>query len=302
MSTTIGIDLGGTRIKGVAVDTNGTILRQLYTDTNDGDGAVWKQAVTDTVNELLQTVNAKKAVIGISAPGLPDDDHTSIAYMPGRMPGLENFIWKDYLQYPAYVLNDAVAALIAETKFGAARKKKHVVMLTLGTGVGGAILIDGKPYQGAFHKAGHMGHMVINDREDCDVTGMPGSLEQCIGNCTIAQRSNGRFSSTHEMLAAYRQGDAFAKEVWLTSVRRLAIGLSSITNILSPQTIVLGGGITEAGDDLFAPLQQFMTQYEWRAGGNQVEIKKALYGDLAGAIGAACFAMSKVDQKMVYHD
>jgi glucokinase len=302
MSTAIGIDLGGTRIKGVAIDTDGTLLHQLYTDTNDGDGAVWKQAVALTMEELLQNVNATKGVIGISAPGLPDDEHRAIAYMPGRMPGLENFIWTDYLKHPAYVLNDAVAALIAETKFGAARKKKHVVMLTLGTGVGGAILIDGKPYQGAFHKAGHMGHMVINDSEDCDVTGMPGSLEQCIGNCTISQRSKGRFSSTRDMLEAYRNGDSFAKEVWLTSVRRLAIGLASITNILSPQTIVLGGGITEAGNDLFEPLQEFMSQYEWRAGGNQVEIKKAMYGDLAGAIGAACFAMSKVDQKIVYHE
>ena len=80
--------------------------------------------------------------------------------MPGRMQGLENLVWKDFLQQPAYVLNDAVAAMMGEAKFGAAKNKKNVVMLTLGTGVGGAILIDGKPYQGAFNKAGHIGHMV----------------------------------------------------------------------------------------------------------------------------------------------
>ena len=166
-------------------------------------------------------------------------------------------------------------------------------MLTLGTGVGGAILIDGKPYQGAFHKAGHIGHMVINHEGECDVTGMPGSLEDCIGNCTIQKRSKGKFASTHALLAAYRNGDTFAKEVWLKSVKQLAIGLASITNILSPETIVLGGGITEAGKDLFEPLLQYMEQYEWRAGGHKVEIVKATHGDLAGAIGAACFAMSK---------
>lgn len=296
MNIAIGIDLGGTRIKGVAVNAVGNILHQLYADTNDGDGAVWKKVVAETVNELVQRMNGKATVIGISAPGLPDDNNESIACMPGRMQGLENLVWKDFLQHPAYIINDAVAAMMAESKFGAATTKKHVVMLTLGTGVGGAILIEGKPYQGAFNKAGHIGHMVINDEGDCDVTGMPGSLEECIGNCTIEKRSKGKFVSTHDLLVAYQNGDALAKEIWLKSVRQLAIGLASVTNILSPEAIVLGGGITEAGNDLFEPLQQYMELYEWRAGGNKVEIIKATYGDLAGAIGAACFAMSKEGQ------
>src|SRR5690606_38783925 len=164
---------------------------------------------------------------------------------------------------------------------------RFVVMLTLGTGVGGAILIDGKPYLGAFNKAGHIGHMVINDQGDADVTGTPGSLEDAIGNATVAKRSQGRFTTTHELLKAYRKGDVFAKEVWLTSVKKLAVGIASITNILSPEIVVLGGGITEAGHDLFEPLNDFMDIYEWRAGGFKVEIVKAIQGDLAGAVGAA---------------
>jgi len=289
----IGIDLGGTRIKGTAVDAEGNMLHKIYMPTYDGNGAVWKNAVADTVNELLQKISGNSGVIGISAPGLPSDDNTVIAYMPGRMQGLENFSWSEFLKRPTYVLNDAVAALMAEASFGAAKNKKHVVMLTLGTGVGGAILIDGKPYLGAFNKAGHIGHMVINDENDCDVTGMPGSLEECIGNCTIEKRSGGTFTSTHDLLVAYNNGDAFAKEVWLKSVRRLAIGLASITNILSPETIVLGGGISEAGNVLFDPLNEYIAEFEWRTGGNKVEIVKAVYGDLAGTIGAASFAMSK---------
>ena len=293
MRTAVGIDLGGTRIKGVAITAEGNVLHQLYTDTNDGDGAVWKKAVRDTVSELLKRTKGEVAVVGISAPGLPNDRNTSIACMPGRLQGLENLEWTEFLQHPAYVINDAVAAMIAEAKFGSAKAKKHVVMLTLGTGVGGAILIDGKPYQGAFNKAGHIGHMVIDDEGDCDVTGMPGSLEECIGNCTIEKRSNGKFTSTHELLVAYRSGDKFAKEIWLKSIKQLAIGLASVTNILSPEAIVLGGGITESGKDLFDPLQQYMEQFEWRAGGSRVEIVKATYGDLAGAIGAASFAITK---------
>ena len=286
----IGIDLGGTRIKGVSIDTGGNILEQLYADTNDGDGSAWKVGVAGVVQQLFESIKSNHA-IGISAPGLPNNTNTAIAYMPGRMQGLENLVWKDYLKHPAYVINDAVAALMAEATFGSAQGMKHVVMITLGTGVGGAILIDGKPYQGMFNKAGHIGHMVIDDEGDRDVTGMPGSLEECIGNCTVEKRSDGKFTNTKELLDAYRNGDALAKDVWLKSVRQLAIGLASVTNILSPERIVLGGGITDADADLFDPLHEYMEQYEWRAGGNRVMIVKATFGDMAGAMGAACFAL-----------
>jgi len=289
----IGIDLGGTRIKAVAIDTAGNVLHENYQPTNDGDDKVWKNAVAKAVNELKAILKVHKISVGLSAPGLPNDENTCIACMPGRMQGLENFIWSDFLQQPAYVLNDGVAALMGEAKFGAAKNRKYAAMLTLGTGVGGAILIDGKPYQGAFNKAGHIGHMVIDDEGDCDVTGMPGSLEECIGNYTIEKRSKGKFTSTHEMLEAYKKGDEFAKAIWLKSVRQLAAGIASVANIVSPEVIVLGGGITQAGDILFEPLRKYMDEFEWRPTGKGVEIVKAMYGDMAGAIGAACFAMSK---------
>ncbi|HEY4656354.1 MAG TPA: ROK family protein [Cyclobacteriaceae bacterium] len=285
----IGVDLGATRIKAVLVDKTGTVLHQQYTSTHDGDSRIWKNAIATIVADLRKK-SGNQARVGIAAPGLPNADHSAIAVMPGRMQGLENLIWKDLLGIETVVLNDAVAAMIAEAKFGAAKDRKHVVMLTLGTGVGGAIMIDGKPYLGAFNKAGHIGHMVINDQGDAGVTGTPGSLEDSIGNATVSKRSQGRFSSTHGLLKAVRNGDGFANEVWTTSLRKLAVGIVSITNILSPEVIVLGGGITEAGKDLFEPLERLVAEYEWRAGGNRVEIVKAQQGDLAGAIGAACYA------------
>ena len=291
-SVAIGIDLGGTRIKAVAINADGKVLHQLYNPTNDGDDHSWKETVATSVKELHSKLTKNDFSIGISAPGLPNNENTAIAFMPGRMQGLENFNWADFLHQPTYVLNDAVAAMMGEAKFGAARGKRHVVMLTLGTGVGGAILIDGKPYQGVFNKAGHIGHMVIDDEGDCDVTGMPGSLEECMGNCTIEKRSKGKFTSTNQLIEAYKVGDADAKEIWLKSVRQLAIGLASVVNILSPEVIVLGGGVTEAGSHLFDPLEEFMNRYEWRPGGNKTEIVKATHGDMAGAIGAACFAMN----------
>lgn len=292
----IGIDLGGTRIKAVAIDAAGNVLFDTYQPTNDGDDKVWKNAVVAAVKDLKSLLQIESVSIGLSAPGLPNDDNTAIACMPGRMKGLENFNWSDFLNQPAYVLNDALAAMMGEAKFGAAKNKKNVAMLTLGTGVGGAILIDGKPYQGMYNKAGHIGHMVIDDEGDCDVTGMPGSLEECIGNYTIEKRSKGKFKSTHEMLEAYRNGDAVAKQIWLKSVRQLAAGIASVANILSPEVIVLGGGITQAGSVLFDPLREYMNEFEWRPTGKGVEIVKAVYGDMAGAIGAACFAISKQEK------
>ncbi len=289
---TIGIDLGGTRIKAVAINTEGKVLHENYQATNDGDDAVWKNAVVTAVSELQSVLRTKKINIGLSAPGLPNEMNTAIAFMPGRMQGLENFDWKRLLNQQTFVLNDAVAAMVGEAKFGAAKNKRNVVMLTLGTGVGGAILIDGKPYQGAFNKAGHIGHMVIDHEGDCDVTGMPGSLEECIGNCTIEKRSSGKFASTQELLHAHKRGDIYATEIWLKSVKQLAIGLASIANIISPEVIVLGGGIAQADDYLFVPLKKYMDQFEWQPGGNKTAIVKAKYGDMAGAIGAACFAMS----------
>lgn len=287
----IGIDIGGTRIKAVLIDKDGNILYHCYRPTDDNADMSWRQTVIDIAREIKTKFDEKELVLGISAPGLPNENNTAIAYMPGRMQGLENFNWQASLKIPACVLNDAVAAMVAEAWFGAARKKNNAVMVTLGTGVGGAILIDGKPYQGAFNKAGHIGHMVIDDEGDPDVTGMPGSLEECIGECTIAKRTGGKFSSTREMIDAMKNGDEYAKNTWLKSVRQLAIGLSSITNVLSPETIVLGGGITEAGPELFDPLNEYMAKYEWRTGGKKTEIVKAIFGDLAGAVGAAFYAM-----------
>lgn len=289
---TIGLDLGGTRIKAVAINSEGAILHQSYQPTEDGNDQVWKKSIATSVENVINALGGDP-IVGISAPGLPDEANQSIAFMPGRLEGLENFNWSNHLGRTAFVLNDGVAALMAEAKFGASKNASHAVLLTLGTGVGGAILIDGKAYQGAFNKAGHIGHMVIDDNGEPDVTGMPGSLEECIGNCTIEKRSGGRFTSTHALLEAYRNNESFAAEVWLKSIRQLALGIASISNILSPQFIILGGGITEAGDDLFIPLEKFLALYEWRPGGARSIIKKAEFGDLAGAIGAACFAIEK---------
>ncbi len=291
MPSLIGIDLGGTRIKGVVLDENGNILHQLYTPTNDSSEQFWKQAIASTVQSLQQHIKGNDFIVGLSAPGIPNEYNTCISHMPGRLQGLEGFVWSDYLHQPAWVANDAIAAMAAEARFGAAKGRKNAILLTLGTGVGGAILIEGRIYQGAFQKAGHLGHTTVDSEGENDVCNLPGSLEEAIGNCSLKKRSLGKYDYTHQLLEDYRKGDHFACWLWLTSVRKLSIGIASLTNALSPELVILGGGVTEAGEDLFGPLKSFMSLYEWRAGGNRTTIVKAHFGDMAGAIGAASFAM-----------
>lgn len=286
----IGIDLGGTRIKAALLDAEGKLILRQYLPTNDSSEAVWKASVRQAVDELVSQAGITDFIVGISAPGIPNEANSAIAYMPGRLEGLQHFDWSAFLDRKTWVVNDAVAALTAEASVGAARDKKNVVLLTLGTGVGGAILIDGRPYQGAFQKAGHIGHMIVGGESAPDITGMPGSLENAIGNCTVQQRSGGKFADTHALLHAYRSGDPFAQRVWLQSIEKLALGIASLTNILSPECVILGGGIAEAGDDLFQPLESFLERYEWRVGGSKAAIVKARLGDMAGAAGAAHFA------------
>ncbi len=201
-------------------------------------------------------------------------------------------MWGEYLGLPTRVINDAHSALMAEAAFGVAKGHKNVVLVTLGTGVGGGLLINGELYQGLSQMAGSIGHITVNVHDDeCSIVGAPGSLEYAIGNYSIERRSRGRYASTWELVEAYRKGEPFATYLWLASVKALAVGLSSLVNTFSPDCIVLAGGITLADDALFEPLLAFMDVYEWRPGGKTTPIVQAHFGDMAGAIGAAGFAM-----------
>jgi len=293
-SFSIGIDLGCTNIKGVLIDDAGNILAQRRQETNEQDDQHWKGSVASMIEELKHESSSVVNSIGLSAPGLANTDNTSIAFMPGRLPGLENFNWSEFTSQRIFVLNDAHAALMAESTFGAAKGMQHAVLLTLGTGVGGGILINGQLYQGLSQMAGHLGHITVDaDNPNMDVTNMPGSIEDAIGNLSISKRSMGKFNTTFELVEAYKRGESFASWLWLSSVRKLAITMASAINVLSPEAVIIGGGISLAADDLIKPLQDFLDLYEWRPGGKRTVVKLAQFSDLAGAIGAAGFALTK---------
>jgi glucokinase len=291
----IGIDLGCTHIKALLVKQDGTVLKEIREDTNEHDEQHWKNEVARIIKEFKKESGNNIKAIGLSAPGLANVNNTCIECMPGRLTGIENFNWSDFTGEKISVLNDGHAALMAEVRFGIAKNLKYVAMLTLGTGVGGGILIDGKLYQGVGQMAGHFGHTTVDALDsDKDTTNMPGSLEDAIGNLSIPKRSNGKFETTFDLVKAHEQGDAFATEVWLTSIKKLAASIASFVNILSPELVILGGGVSKAGDLLLKPLDEYRAEFEWRPGGKHIPVKLAQFSDLAGALGAAGFALSKI--------
>jgi glucokinase len=293
----IGIDLGGTHIKAAAVAPDGVVLVARTVATKDGDGhtnpARWSHAVLGLIGDLERACSGIATAIGLAAPGLAAADGRSIAHMPGRLAGLEGLDWADALQTPCAVpvLNDAHAALLGEAWTGAAAGFSDVVLFTLGTGVGGACLAGGRILLGATGRAGHLGHLCLDPSGEPDITGMPGSLEGAVGECTLEQRSQGRFHTTRALLAAVEQGDRQAQGVWTRSLRALACAIASAINVLDPEAVVLGGGAARAGEALFGPLEAELETIEWRPLGRRVPLFPAKLGPLAGAVGAARHAV-----------
>lgn len=289
MKYAIGLDIGGTGIKALAVTPGGRVLAQTTVPTGDTGKRGWRVNVRRAKDGLQGQLGQPPAWIGLAAPGLAASDQTSIAFMPGRLPGLEGLDWGNFLKVscPVPVLNDAHAAMLGEVWRGAARGSRNVILLTLGTGVGGAAMVDGQLLRGHLGRAGHFGHISLDAHGTPDIVGTPGSLEDAIGNCTVQARSGGRFDTTHALVAAARAGDADARRVWMQSVRALAVGIVSLVNVLDPEVVVIGGGITRAKAALLRPLHRFLDEIEWRPGGRKVRVALAKLGEHAGASGAA---------------
>ena len=296
MNWSAGIDVGGTNLKAVAVTADGAVLHRISHATEDGNAspADWSQRARTAIAEFERAQVRPPASLGVCAPGLAAADARSIAHLPGKLAGLAGLDWTTALGRTALVpvLNDAHAAILGEAWIGAARGKRHVVMLTLGTGVGGAVISDGRLLRGAIGRAGHIGHLSLDPDGAVSITGMPGAVEMMIGDCTVAGRSDGKFSSTTALVAAHRAGDPDATRVWLRSIRALGCALGSCINLFDPEVIVIGGGIAQAGEALFAPLARELDRVEWRPGGHRVPVVPATLGEWAGAIGAALNSFS----------
>ena len=288
----LGIDLGGTHVKGLVVDEWGRVHAEDTRPTEDGAAGAWRDNVRRVVAGL-QGRFPTIAVAGLCAPGLASRDEKMIMSMPGRLQGLEGLDWSNELRLPTVVLNDAHAALLGEVWLGAARGGTNVLMVTLGTGVGGAAMVDGRLLRGHLGRAGHVGHLSLDPAGELDIVRTPGSLEDAMGDCTVGRRSGGRFATTRALVAAVIAGDEAARAVWERSTGALGAALAGLINVLDPQMIVLGGGIAAAGEVLFTPLTAALDRMEWRIGATGVALVPAKLGAQAGAFGAVYRALQK---------
>jgi len=297
MEYSVGIDIGGTLIKTVACDAKGTVLYSDMFETRDkkpaGDEAAkvayWIESMNMQIDRIRETLKKPASFVGIAAPGIVDEEGTSTMAMPGRLKGLEGLVWSDALgrRCPVVMLNDAHAALLGETWIGCAKGIENAAMITLGTGVGGAVMLNGKLVRGTIGRAGHIGHICIDPFGMKSICNAPGGLEWFIGDYSIVERSGGRYSATRDLVEDYKRGKSFAASLWLYSVRALACGIVSVINLIDPEVVVLGGGVTDAGEALFGPLSEMLDEFEWRPAGHAVSILKASLGEHGGAIGAA---------------
>ena len=293
-----GLDVGGTYIKGMAFDAAGKQITEASALTRDDGTMDWQNRAFTLMREISEKCPSSPR-IGVAAPGLPSQDGQSISFMPGRLHGLEKLNWGNALNsaVPVPVLNDAQAALLGEIWVGAGRGSRNVVLLTLGTGVGGAAMVDGHILRGNIRRAGHLGHVSLDPTGPPDITNTPGSLEDAIGGHTLAKRSGGKFKETRELVTAIRNGSKEAILIWQKSIRALAAAIAGFINVLDPEIVIIGGGIADANEQLFTPLASELDQMEWRPGGARVRLAKALLGKTAGATGAAYAAKLQAENE-----
>lgn len=301
----LGVDLGGTNIKAALVDENGAILRESAAPTNLPRSA---ESVCDDIAALCIELAQGQTVagIGVGCPGMVDGG--LVRYSNNL--AWENFAMADYLQartgLPVVLANDANAAALGESVAGCAKGAQSAVILTLGTGVGGGVVLDGKLLTGYTGTAAEPGHMVIGDGPHAPMCtcGRRGCFES-LASATALIRITRETMEAHPDSVMHRlaangvtgrtafdaaaQGDEAGQQVVMQYVHNLAVGVANLINIFSPQVVGLSGGVANQGETLLAPLRRAVQPLVF---GSRFQPKKTLIttctlGYRAGVIGAA---------------
>lgn len=303
--TAIGIDFGGTSIKSAVVEGARVLLHGPPIDTQLHHSA---ESLVDAIVQLvatLRTVHPSVAGIGVGLPGFVDSVNGvvhSLTNVAGWSEVPLRTILSERTGLPAIIENDANAMAYGEWKYGAAVGAKHAVCITLGTGVGGGLILDGKLYRGATLAAGEIGHMSIDYRGIKGPYGNFGGLEEYVGNVQIAERAQKLYTQAGlqktmdectplALAKAAHAGDAVAKEMWDALGTEIGAALASVVWILNPDTIVIGGGVANAGDLLFTPIRRELTARTIPVFNAHLRILPATLGNEAGIIGNAALAL-----------
>ncbi|MDZ4198382.1 MAG: ROK family protein [Kiritimatiellia bacterium] len=311
---TLGIDFGGTSIKLAVVNERGEIEARARRETRTiGTIEAWLDAVADAVAEMGYPSNrlgAELGGIGVGVPGFVDFGRGFIhelVNVPGWVSVPLVRLLEERFGLRAVVDNDVNAMAIGESAFGVGKLYAHAVFVTLGTGVGGAILIDHRLYRGAHSMAGEIGHVSI-DRQGIPSPQGRGGLEQYIGNRQISARvvrgiEEGRMPGLSRraagdlagitpawLAAAAQEGDPDAIAEFDYVADCLATAFASITYLIQPSVFIVGGGVAQSGEILFDPLRRHLRERLSPFFAERIEVRPAQLGNDAGVIGAATLA------------
>lgn len=297
----IAIDLGGTNLKAALINRKLRIVNKIVLDTRRaGQKDKILKALCLAIEAIIKESRLRKeAVIGIGVglPG-PVDYKRGIAHFLPNIPGYCNFSLKKTLAQitglPVFVDNDAKLMCLAEHRLGSARGLKNVLCVTLGTGVGGAFILNSRLFRGSDNAAGEIGHLPINQAGPrCNCAGSA-CLEAYVGNRRLeaqAQRVFGKKIGLQELASLARRGSKRAKAIWSRAGRRLGIAFTGAANLLNLDAVVIGGGVAAAGSLLFAPLKKTVKSRAMMPQVKRMKILKARLGPQAGLIGAAIMVL-----------
>ena len=295
----IGVDLGGTKILAGIVERDGTVERRRETPTPLASEEALLRGLETAVGEVLED---DVAAIGFGIPSTIDQ-RSGRAVWSANIPlaDLDLRTWmRDRFGLPVGVDNDANAATIAEWAHGAGRGTRHMVMLTLGTGVGGGLILDGRPYRGAIGAGAELGHMVIDeDGPPCQgaCTGR-GHLEALASGHAATQAAHeafGEAADAHRLVRLAAEGDRTAVELLASLGRHLGAGIASLVNIFNPELVVIGGGFSAAGDFVLGPAREVVAREALSPAREFVRIVRAELGTAAGLVGAGLVAFEALE-------
>jgi len=314
----LAIDLGGTKIFAVIISSKGQVMAREYclTLADEGPEAVINR-IFSAIDHLLSQRNINLSQLGsisIAAAGAIDFEKGLVTSSP-NLPGwhdvsLRDIVKKKY-KVNTFLINDASAAALGEQHFGAGQGINNLIYLTVSTGIGGGIIINGRLYSGASGSAGEIGHTTIDvngPRCDC---GNIGCLEVLVSGTAVAKEAirritqGGRSSlieavggkieniTAEEVSIAAQEGDSLASEVILKAATHLGVGLANIVNIFNPEMIIIGGGMVKMGDILLNPARRIVKERAFQLPAQAVRIVPAQLGGDAGVLGAAAFAFQQ---------
>lgn len=298
--TAIGIDFGGTTVKSAVVRDGNIVERGEVIDTLKHDAKSLNEALFSVI-EALRKLHPDVAGVGVGLPGFVDSVNGIVHHLT-NVAGWDEVPLTKLIQertgLRATIDNDVNAMTYGEWKYGAAKGARHAICITLGTGVGGGLILDGRLYRGAQLAAGEIGHASIDYRGKTGPYGNFGGLEEYVGNQQIAERAAEAYNAAgiprtkeqctpRELDIAAKGGDGIAKSIWEAIGDEVGAALASAVWVLNPDTIVIGGGVAKAGEMLLDPIRRSVRSRTMTLFHENLRIVGAELGNDAGTIGNA---------------